>query len=610
MYRYLCLVWDRQDQQATEAARHITTAISAKNKSTTALSSHHSTNGFALYWYSDDSNPIILERDNGKAGTCIIFGTTFDKNCPTGKSIPVRSFDRPALDDIIDNHGKNIGRQYWGRYLFLIANPVSKITAVIPDVYGAIPCYYIHIDGVTIFFSNFRDLPHIAGFDRSIRTDYIKSLLTATPDESPNTGICGIWKIPHGYRLCLENADTRADFIWTPREYVDQARHASEDSAASALRDSILSAVHGHLSGHNKLLMRLSGGLDSNIVLAAARHVRPDIEILCVHSSFNDPAADEADLAELGARRANARFVKILYDCDTFSYSDLFEQPPSPERNESYYQKCIYDKVKLHYDEFGATAVFTGHGGDEIFLPPIGTYIAADFVRHHGLSTGLPSILLDSARHGSDSVFRTLLRAVQYGMFHKPEAKLYRSVLAGNSYIPGELFEGVDAELLAHGWLKQLPNLPPAKFVHTKIISHGARHYINYGSASYFNEIIPLYSQPIIETALAIPSYQLALNGRGRGLVRKAFEDIVPSAIVWRESKATGDKFMSRVVYSQRDFIRSALLDGWLVKHGYLNGKAIEMALDESTISLHDDNAHLLHFVEVEAWVQQWLTGT
>lgn len=608
MYRYVCLVWDRHDEQATAAAHAISDMI-ATNASAPGLSPCYTKDGFLLYRGAQDTAPIVAERESGRTGACIVFGSLFDRSHSNDRPTPIRSLDTCALDDIISNHGQAIGQRYWGRYLIFVADFASETKIVIPDIFGSTTCYHCTIDGVTILFSNFCDIMNVPGLDRRLSTDHIKVLLTATPDESPNTGIRGVRKVPHGYYLRLTNHAEELGFVWTMREAVDRELRAGDDTAAARLREAILSSVYGHLSGHDRLLVKLSGGLDSNIILAAARHVRPDTEILCVHASFNDPAADEAALAELGARRAGARFVNILYGYDAFSYSRLFDQPLIPEKISSYYQKCIYDEAKRQYDAFGATIVLSGHGGDEIFLPPVGTYIAADYMRRYGFSSGLPSVLLDAARHGSESVFRTLLCAIQYGLCHKPHAKLYRSVLEGNSYIPPELFEGMDAEQLTHGWLKELRGLPPAKFVHTKIVSHGARSSITYNSQSYFNEVIPLYSQPLIETALGIPSYQLALNGRGRGLVRKAFDDLVPLEIVWRESKATGDQFMSQVVYSQRDFIRSILLDGWLVKNRFLDGAVIEKALDESTISLNDDNAYLLHFVEVEAWVQQWLSN-
>lgn len=120
---------------------------------------------------------------------------------------------------------------------------------------------------------------------------------------------------------------------------------------------------------------------------------------------------------------------------------------------------------------------------------------------------------------------------------------------------------------------------------------------------------MPLLSQPLVELCLRIPTYVLIRSGRDRAVARRAFERDLPTGIVRRQAKGRTDQHVRNILDANLDFLRELLLDGLLVRHGFLNRAALELYLGRERSPADFQYAEILQeHACTEAWLRRWVT--
>jgi len=118
--------------------------------------------------------------------------------------------------------------------------------------------------------------------------------------------------------------------------------------------------------------------------------------------------------------------------------------------------------------------------------------------------------------------------------------------------------------------------------------------------------ITPLISQPMLETCLAIPSWQWREGGRDRAVARDAFADALPPAVSRRRTKGGPDGFAALVMNRFRDAIRDRLLDGQLARNRVADRVALEARFRSEAPFGAEETVRLLDLLDTEAWIGSW----
>ncbi len=118
--------------------------------------------------------------------------------------------------------------------------------------------------------------------------------------------------------------------------------------------------------------------------------------------------------------------------------------------------------------------------------------------------------------------------------------------------------------------------------------------------------ILPLLSQPLVETCLSIPTWQWIDGGRDRVLVRRAFSPDLPPEIAWRRSKGGPSSFACEVIDRNKAKLQTLLLDGILAAKGLIDVSRVRRALDPATPVRSPEDFRLALLAETEAWLRYW----
>ncbi|PZU06068.1 MAG: hypothetical protein DI605_20340 [Sphingomonas sp.] len=258
--------------------------------------------------------------------------------------------------------------------------------------------------------------------------------------------------------------------------------------------------------------------------------------------------------------------------------------------------------VKVATD-VGATAIFTGNGGDNVFHMSRSARSLADRYSVNGLSTGLLGTLRDIC----SLTGATALQAISQGVAAWRNAATGYIWREEASFIASDALETLSKTPIDHPWLAIPQGIKlPGKAAHVAMILRMHYSLDAYGERGGVPVLHPLASQPILELCLRIPTWYQCDGGYDRAVARKAFRQSLPASVLERRVKGSPQGFMFEIFHQRRDEVRERLLEGFLATNGIIERTALERALRPSHQTTGDEIMRLLMFVDTEAWVDHW----
>ncbi|MES3150846.1 asparagine synthase C-terminal domain-containing protein [Sphingomonas faeni] len=380
-----------------------------------------------------------------------------------------------------------------------------------------------------------------------------------------------------------------ATTIWSPAALVPNG-----DGDGRGLVSAVDEAVRAFAG--RRTLIELSGGLDSSIVLGTMAECALDARAVAIVTSAGDVeeieyAADAARLANvpLHISRVTAfpEFRRILDAVPTvhpFMYGtdDVFAKAVATARERS-----------------GSDVVLTGQGGDAVFFQPATFYTAIDRFRSLGLRSGIGP-LLDDARRARTSIWSHMIPALRdrFRPVGLPSDNLSSNLLTESALR--------SLERSVHPWVEDARSGPPGRLLQITMMANSQNSHSARPTDLGAPLLHPLLSQPVIEAALALPSWVLASGSIDRGCARRVFADRIPKSIARRPSKGEAAAYYSRTTVANLPFLRSHLLDGALASAGIIDVDAMNATLNEDHLFYSLDYRALSMHAKCEAWLRSW----
>jgi asparagine synthase (glutamine-hydrolysing) len=616
MYRCIALVWDREDLRAASVAEEIAgrlTRSSVAWKQVIAqpgLTALHAGAGGTHATSRYDLTSCETRAFDGNAG--VLFGRAFS----LGHELDLHPYCSPlsALETnrVCTSGGMHLIEQYWGRYFAVFSDLGGRRVSVIRDPTGGFPCFLAEHEGVRLVFSEIETVLSLGLLTFSVNWRYVASFVSYSALQVSDTGLNEVTEIQPGERVTFDAGKREREQLWKPAEIAARSRIESPVVAIAAVRETVRQCVGAWASLHRSVVHTLSGGLDSSIVLSALKTTQNQPRIACLHYYSPDTGEDEREYARLVARRLDAELVECPLDPTAARLDRLLGIRPSP-KPWFYTYDLVHSPIEARLmNERGATGLFSGAGGDGLFIQARAELAVADFLRNRGIRPGLFGVALNAARINRSSVWPILLQ----GLLSRSSRKkgIAMSPFAEErSLIPREVYERVrNDEGLVHAWIRDTTHeIAPGLLWQILCNSVPSPFYESFGGVTDIERTPALVSQPLLELCLRIPTYVWISGGQNRSIARRAFSDALPPAIVRRTEKGLIDRYNRRMLDANAAFVSDMMLDGQLVKAGLLDRHKLEAAIrvDASSGSFEYNDVLRRHLC-TEVWLRQWLTLT
>ena len=537
-------------------------------------------------------NPASRCIDLSDAG-CIL-GTLFHRH---GMAKALTSLAPAETAAISASGGDALLRRYWGAYVAAIAAPDS--VRVLRDPSGTFPCYFARHGGLTLFASD-ADLLLASGAKTDIDFGEIGRQLYRANVPVPATALSGIRELLPGFSLKLPASVETQEPCWSPWEHVAD-RGEPPEAAAERLSRTVRHCIQAWASTEGRLLLSVSGGLDSSIIAACLAGAGADV--ICLTMFSDDPAGDERVYARALCSRLGLRLIERPYRLEDIDIEEpLAAHLPRPRDRT---QANAYERVHLEVArEIGANAFVTGNGGDNVFGYSQSAASLADHYLVRGMGVGTVRSLLDVCSQTGCSIFDAVAQAWRLAR-GPPGHRVRPKPLFLDPAFAAEL-ESAD---LRHEWLDAPERALPGKAAHISLVLR-AQPTLEASRGYSLPVLSPLMSQPIVETCLEIPSWEWRAGGRDRSLARRAFARDLPPEVLGRRVKGTPSRFAARLLDHLRQPIRERLLGGRLAAHRVVDALALEQALRGDRPVPDLERVRILELVNAEAWIDRWLQKT
>ena len=432
--------------------------------------------------------------------------------------------------------------------------------------------------------------PERLALDWDVITEIAKRPIDA-PHCSPLAGITPV--VPGDARPLDPAAPAVA--VWRPGRFA----RSGLATGADELRDIVLASVGRLVSAEPRLLVEVSGGLDSAVVAAALVEAGRGADIAGAVNFYSARrAGDEREWAHAVCDAKGLRLDAAPQDTSALCEADFAEL--ASHANPAYGGvDAPYDRgVAARAAALGVSAVIGGQGGDAVFFQMPTAAIAADFLAAHGPAGLADPFLTDLAQWLRRSVWSILWEVRRTKRWIGVEQPL-------SSRFWGWRARGA-AAAAPHPWLTDLEGVPPAKQIQIQALIGSQASWGRSRRAAVAKVINPLLAQPLLELGLATPSWRLVAGVRDRGLARQAFRDLLPAPVLERHSKGALNALFSQRAAAGLAFLRPHLLDGTLVEAGVLDGPAIDEALQPDALLWRAEGARLTRAALLESWVRHW----
>ena len=536
------------------------------------------------------------------ARTGAVFGRLFQRTSPPTPGRPLTVLDQEAGRRISNSRGASLMTDYWGAYLVFL--PGSDGTFVLTEPTSSIPCFYCQARGVTLVMSHLEvcPLPDWIRFEPNL--DFITNLLAYDKIQTGQSGLRGLRELAGGCRLHVSRGQAREDALWDPRQVARNALEPPSEEAAACLRETVTSVVRTWGQAYPRVALNLSGGLDSAIVAACLMQDRYALDMRAVHFILQggDPPED------VQARAVAGDLGIALAECPV-DPSDPLPPPDSHPLSARPFREFLGRQADVERRQaLGLTGrtVFTGQGGDHLFLETRDPLIFADYLRRHGLGRQTAHELLAAARLSGHSIWRVLAESLSPFLAGPHETAAIRSLRERQTGLNRLTHARLATSDLLPVWACVPGGLPPAKFAQISSLAHMIQIRESLALPGSDATVHPLISQPLVELCLQLPAYLLCHGGRGRGLVRQAFAGRLPDQIRLRRSKGDASRFYIEQLKANRDLLADTLMNGALVANGLINRADVEAALRPGSYGVDTFGRMILVCYVIEAWLGRW----
>lgn len=488
-----------------------------------------------------------------------------------------------------------------GGYILYLHDQASGQHWFYRDPSGREACYHLTSERFHFVFSDLNALRHFYPGRLELDARQLARTLVFRDLREECTCIAGISEILPGQGLKIDGDCASSFQGWNPWAHVGHDG-VNPDDHATILAQAIDSTVSDIAATRSGIIVELSGGLDSSILAASLHRSGTDFSTLTL-VPFG-PDGDERAYAEAVAGafgcRSYVRFPTATHVDLEVSAARHLPRPAAKAFTQA------FDVIGMELAaEIDGDLYLNGGGGDTV----LGYFHSAapvlDCWQQQGLSVDLIRSAANIAAITEVTIWEVLSSALRRRLqkMPRPTWKVFDQFLAAD----------VAASVTArpsHPWLDHPADALPGKIFQISSLI-GIYNYLDGTQRGRRSPLVfPLLSQPVLEAALAIPSWMSCSQGRNRSVARAAYANSLPPAITRRRSKGGFDGLCFDIFTTNRSLIESRLMDGYLAQQTIIDREAVAGFFKRGAIPSGTEINRLLAFIDIEAWISSLGTRT
>lgn len=511
-------------------------------------------------------------------GNGLILGTIFQRtNDVIGKSVD-RQLGTQQSIVISESHGKTLINSYWGNYIAFIHDRNSQCYTVVRDPSCSMPGVYYEDDYYIIFFMDIEDFCKLGLGNFTFDRTHLAAVLKTSVFDLPMAALKEMKKLLGGHALHCKKGQVWTERYWHPADFCEKLAYDDPNVAMNDLRSTVEGCIHAWAGEFDNILLHLSGGLDSTILLSCLNSAPNKPNIIGLNYYTPAQGQDERIFARSAAGHFGVELIEVYNDPQQVDLRNVLEFYLHPDPVATVGPSLHGAVERKIVDERGLDVCMNGEGGDGLFYST-GNETAADYLMRHGINLKL----INEARVCAEVrklAFAKVLASAVFSAF-MPQRYSIDELL--KKYPPEMMLKEVSDQTqmdeIAAWMLEPLRHLPYAKIEHIAFSNPPISPRAPNRPDWYVPFVSPLLSQPLKELSYKIPTYMFSHGGVSRGLIRMAFLDIAPAKNILRQSKGGVQTIFDEAILNNWAFLKEFYRDSLLVELGVWDRAAVDSVL-------------------------------
>jgi asparagine synthase (glutamine-hydrolysing) len=497
-------------------------------------------------------------------------------------------------------------RDLIGDWSLVIADATSRLILLASDYAGIRPLYYCRTAECLMWSSSLSHLVARTGRNQ-LDEEYVASFLTKG-SAAHRTPYSGVYPVPPGRAVCVSAQGVSTRSFWDLP--VDrEVRFKNPGCYEEQLRNLFREAVAVRLPSNTPVCAELSGGLDSSSIVCMADSIaqersggpRKPTAFTYTHQG----SADEKYVKAVERARS---LTSVRLDLEEYP----FVAPDQPGKAAPAWWGPRFTELRRQFAGMGAGTFLTGQLGDFVMGNVLDdSEQAVDYLREgHWLgaareayawsqSLGIPvySLLWRALRtayspwtasFASNDVDDAPSR---YAQVHSLAPRFLKRVSLNQSPPP-----------LERSWREAHPGRRSRFRALSEVLD--ARTLQAPEALQHISYSHPYAHRPLVEFMFTIPPAEVCRPGEPRRLMRRAFKDFLPPAILRRRSKAAYTHVYRQALVPLATEMLSQPGKIRLVAHGYVDGHSVTERLARFLQGLDCNEMQLRQLLLFEFWLR------
>ena len=534
--------------------------------------------------------------------------------------------DTETIIHLFEEYGADCVQHLRGMFAFAIWNRNTKTLFIARDRLGIKPLYYKLSPERLLFGSEIKAVFAHGGvrpeFNRAALPEYLAFGYLSAEESCYN----GILKLLPGHTMTVA-PDGTANI----RQYWDldaSTTHESRDENhyVQTYRELLEGAVQSHLMSDVPLGVFLSGGVDSSAVAALMTKLRREsVETFSV--GYTEQTYSELPFARTVSDHIHSRHHEVFVSEDDFfgSLPHLIWHEDEPIVWPS--SVSLYFVARLARER--VTVVLTGEGADETLA---GYTRYAFTLKNAAMDRAYRSMVPSFARRGlrdaiatSSLLSATLRRKLEHTFLAK-DGNSWASFYFDNFFSAFGAAEQnglLTADFAQEAAPSTAYNNVLAFWEHSsgemlqRLLYTDIKTYLvellmkqdNMSMAASIESRVPFLDHVLVEFATRIPREDQIQGLAGKGVLKKAVQDLLPHSILYRPKLGFPTPWSGWLAGPRLETIRAMLLEPRSLNRGYFRREAIEKLFDEHRAKHRDNYDRIWRLLNLELWHRVCLEG-
>jgi asparagine synthase (glutamine-hydrolysing) len=516
-----------------------------------------------------------------------------------------RGFDSALALQQYQVHGPDGLRDLIGDWSLVIADATLRRILLASDYAGIRPLYYCRTAECLMWSSSLSHLVQWSGRNH-LDEEYVASFLTKG-SAVHRTPYRGVYPVPPGRAVCVSKQGISTRAFWDLPVH-REIRFKNPECYEEQLRNLFREAVAVRLTSSAPACAELSGGLDSTSIVCMADSIANEgaggPQKLTTFTYTHQGSTDEKYVKAVERVR---NLTSTRLDLEEYPFVAM-DQPGDAAPG---WWGPRLTELRRQFTGIGAVTFLTGQLGDFV----MGNLLddseqAVDYFRGgHWLRAARESYAWSQA-----------LGIPIYPLFWRALRTAYSPWTAsfGSSDNPA-LSRHARAHSVASGLLKrvslnQSERLPerswrearPGRRSRFRALSEilDARNLQAPEALQHLSYSHPYAHRPLVEFMLTIPPAEVCRPGEPRRLMRRAFKDFLPPAVLQRRSKAAYTQVYRQALLPLATEMLSQPGQMRLVAHDYVDGQSVKERLSRFLQGLDCNEPQLRQLLLFEFWLR------